>query len=311
MQRSIKLRWASLWVGLLLIFTVLIMMYASITGGGISIFHSRISFFCYFKNVEGLVNGSPVWMSGLEIGNVSSLDFEFADTVRVVKVVCSVKKSVLPYLNKDTRVQLGSIGFLGDKYVEVIPGMTGAPPIEEGAELMVQDVGNAPAVFNAAEAAINRAGGLVANLDSVLARMKDGKGTLGKLSTDDALYIQLTRLTANLSKLTADLQANQERIVGSIEHMSNAVGDLADKVNQNDGTMAKLMTDPRLYDNLTATTARLDTILTKIDTAAGSAGLLVNDTALYVELTNLLVRANNLITDIERDPRRYFKFSVF
>jgi len=40
-------------------------------------------------------------------------------------------------------------------------------------------------------------------------------------------------------------------------------------------------------------------------------GLLVNDTALYVELTNLLTRANNLITDIEKDPRKYFKFSVF
>jgi len=311
MQRSIKLQWANLWVGLLLIFTVCVVMYASITGGGLSIFDKRITFMCYFRNVEGLVTGSPVWMSGLEVGNVSTLDFDVVNAERVVKVVCRVKRSLRPFLNQDTRVQLGTIGFLGDKYIEIIPGVTGAPPIDDGGELLVRDVGSAPAVFTAAEDAINQAGSLVANLDTVLARMRDGKGTLGKLSADDALYVHLTKLTANLSKLTADLQANQERIVGSIEHMSHSIGTLADKVNENEGTMAKLISDPKLYDNLAAVSARLDSILTKIDTAAGTAGLLVNDTALYTELTNLLARANNLIVDIERDPRRYFKFSVF
>jgi hypothetical protein len=43
----------------------------------------------------------------------------------------------------------------------------------------------------------------------------------------------------------------------------------------------------------------------------GNLGLMVNDSALYVELTNLLTRANSLITDIEKNPRKYFKFSVF
>jgi len=55
----------------------------------------------------------------------------------------------------------------------------------------------------------------------------------------------------------------------------------------------------------------LDSILTKIDRSQGSVGLLVNDTGLYVELTNLMARANTLITDIQKDPRKYFKFSVF
>jgi phospholipid/cholesterol/gamma-HCH transport system substrate-binding protein len=311
MQRSIKLRWANLWVGLLLIFAVCVAMYASFTGGGISIFDRRIRFHCYFKNVEGLVTGSPVWMSGVEVGNVSTLDFDIVDSVRVVRVVCRVKQSIRGYLNKDTRVQLGTIGFLGDKYIEIIPGVTGAEPIKNGGEILAQHVGSAPAVFAAAERAVDRAGSLASDLDSVLARMRDGRGTLGKLSADDALYIHMTKLAANLSKLVADLQSNQERIIGSVEHMSNAVGDLAQKVNENQGTISKLITDPKLYDNLASVSARLDTIFTKVDTAAGTAGLLVNDTALYVQLTDLLARANNLITDIERNPRRYFKFSVF
>jgi phospholipid/cholesterol/gamma-HCH transport system substrate-binding protein len=51
--------------------------------------------------------------------------------------------------------------------------------------------------------------------------------------------------------------------------------------------------------------------MTKINDARGSMGMMVNDTTLYVELTNLLVRARTLMDNIEENPRRYFKFSVF
>ncbi|RKX20874.1 MAG: MCE family protein, partial [Candidatus Zixiibacteriota bacterium] len=59
------------------------------------------------------------------------------------------------------------------------------------------------------------------------------------------------------------------------------------------------------------TSVKLDSILYKINTAEGTLGLFVNDTTLYSEFTNLLGRVNNLITDIEKNPRKYFKFSVF
>jgi len=37
----------------------------------------------------------------------------------------------------------------------------------------------------------------------------------------------------------------------------------------------------------------------------------VNDDELYEEVKNLIVRIENLVTDIENNPRKYFKFSVF
>ena len=86
---------------------------------------------------------------------------------------------------------------------------------------------------------------------------------------------------------------------------------ISEKVDQNTGTLGRIVNDPQLYDNLTATTARLDTIMLKLNNSSGSMGLLVNDTALYVEVTNLLSRLNNLVADIEKNPRKYLKFSVF
>ena len=161
------------------------------------------------------------------------------------------------------------------------------------------------------EEAIVKAGSLITNLDSLLGRMNRGDGSLGKLATDDALHNNLTKLLANLTELTARLHANQERIVTSIETTAGAVSELTDKVHNNTGTLGKIVNDPALYDNLSATSAKLDSVMQRINAAEGSLGLFVSDTAFYIETVNLLTRVNNLVADIEQNPRRYFKFSVF
>jgi len=252
-----------------------------------------------------------VWMSGVEVGNVRSVKFVNIDSLRQVEVTCRVKSSVWNMITDNARVQLGTIGFLGDKYVELDPGKVTGLPIEDGAVVPTRDAGSAEAMFLEGERALSEAGDMVHNLDEVLARMNRGEGTLGRLATDEELYAQMTGLLTNLTQLTASLQKNQERIVASIEQTSDAVTGLADKVDANSGTLGRLMSDPALYDNLAATSSRLDSIMNKINTAEGTLGLFVSDTALYVETVNLIARINNLVADIEANPRKYFKFSVF
>ncbi len=310
MKRSAATSWGGLKVGIVLTIAIGIALWASLTGGGTSIFDPKSEFLCYLANVNGLVKGSPVWMAGVEIGNVREVSFVNIDSLRQVEVRCRVKKSVWNMITDDARVQLGSIGFLGDKYLEVIPGVGGLP-IEDGAIIPSKDAGSAEAMFLEGERALGEAADMVSNLDDVLARMNRGEGTLGKLATDDQLYTDLAALTARLTRLTAALHKNQERIVKSIEMTSEAVSSLADRVDSNSGTLGRLMSDPALYDNLAATTARLDSIAYKINTAEGTLGLFVSDTALYVEAVDLMVRINNLVTDIESNPKKYFKFSVF
>ena len=250
-------------------------------------------------------------MSGMEVGNVRSVQFVNIDSLRQVKVVCRVKRDVWGRLTEDARVQLGTIGFLGDKYIEIIPGITPAPPIKELEVIATRDAGSASEVFRSSQAAIEDAQGFVLRLDTLLARMNAGKGTLGQLATDDRMYNELVALLAKLTILTADLQKNQVRITSSIEKTSNSVESLSKKVDQNTGTIGRLVNDPQLYDNLVMSTAKLDTILQKMNQAQGSLGLLVNDTGLYVEMTNLMARMNTLVSDIQANPRKYFKFSVF
>ncbi|MEA1980344.1 MAG: MlaD family protein [candidate division Zixibacteria bacterium] len=311
MKKTTSVKWGNLKVGILITIAVVALFWASLSGGGTSIFDSKGDFICYFKNVNGLVKGSPVWMSGVEVGNVKSISFVNLDSLRQVEVVCKVKKSIWKMITEDSHVELGTIGFLGDKFVEIIPGTTGKPAIAENSILPTYNANDAANMFKAGEDAFKDAGSLVNNLDSVLARMERGEGTLGQLSTNDKLYTDLASLIKSLTKVTTYLQKNQERIITSVERTSNSVAGLTDKVNENKGTLGRIVNDPELYDNLAATSVKLDSILYKINTAEGTLGLFVNDTTLYSEFSNLLGRVNSLITDIEKNPRKYFKFSVF
>lgn len=311
MKRTTKIKWGNLKVGIVIAFAVVVMFWASLSGGGTSIFESKGKFVCYFKDISGLTNGSPVWMSGVEVGNVKSVSFVNLDSERQVKVVCRCKTSVWHLLTKDARVKLGTVGLIGDKIIEILPGIDGGTPIEEMDVILTVQSTTAGDVFAEGKSAIGDVRHTINNIDTLLTRMNRGEGTLGQLAANDEMYNSMTSLIANLTQLIASLQQNQERIISSIEKTSNSVASLSDKVDNNTGTLGRLINDPELYDNLTATTAKFDSILFKINTAEGNLGLLVNDTALYSEMTNLMSRMNNLITDIQKDPRKYFKFSVF
>lgn len=54
-----------------------------------------------------------------------------------------------------------------------------------------------------------------------------------------------------------------------------------------------------------------DTIMTRIQNRQGTVGLLVGDSTLYRETTLAIQQLRSLLADIQANPRKYFKFSVF
>lgn len=59
-------------------------------------------------------------------------------------------------------------------------------------------------------ASLNRTTG---SLESVIGRMERGEGTLGRLSTDDELYVNLNRAALNLDALATDIRENPRRYI--------------------------------------------------------------------------------------------------
>jgi phospholipid/cholesterol/gamma-HCH transport system substrate-binding protein len=311
MKRTIKVKWGELKVGLLIVFAIVILLWASFSGGGTSIFDRKVKYTGYIDNANGLVTGAPVWIAGVEVGNVYSMQFIDVDSISRIEIKLRVKRSISRMITTDASMRLGTIGLLGDKYIEIVPGTLTLPPIEEGGVIQTKLGGDLSAVLTEGQDAVIHTKEMIKNLDDITARIKRGEGSIGRMFTEDELYVEITGLIKSMTVLVDGMQTNQERLFSSIENMSGTVDDLADKIDSKAGTVGKLIGDPALYDELHASTARIDTILAKINDGQGTAGAIVNDDELYDNLKNLIVRIDNLVADIEQNPRKYFKFSVF
>ncbi len=311
MIKSTKVKWGEIKVGVLITIALFVLLWASFSGSGTSIFDKKVRYIAYFDNVNGLVKGAPVWIAGVEVGNVTSIKFVNLDSAGQIELKLRVKESVTNMITIDASIKLGTIGMLGDKYVEIIPGTLGKPLIAEDGAIRTDATGNLAAIMSEGEELVTSSRKVMGNLCEITAGLKDGEGTIGQLLVNNQLHVELTGLIASMTILMDGLQKNQERITSAMENISTDLADVTSKANSNSGTIGKLLGDPKLYDNLNSSTGRIDSILSKINQGQGTAGAMVNDDELYQEIKNLVVRINNLVTDIEQNPHKYLKFSVF
>ena len=311
MKRTGIIKWGSLWIGILITIAIIAILYSSFRGGGTSIFESKSTLTAYFCNVSGLVRGAPVWLGGVEVGNVHLIKFVNLDERRRIQVIITVTKSAWPFLTTDSKVKLGTIGFLGDKYLEIIPGSKNLGPLNPGDEISVIDGGGLEAAVEKAPQVASRMDSVLASLHDITSRIAQGKGSAGKLLADSALYDNLTAALEQTTAVLGDLRKNQDEILKRLNGTLANAQKITTKIDSGQGSLGLLVNDRAVFDNLSRSSARLDSILAKIDRGDGTAGALVNDAHLYNDVRDLIVRVNNLISDIEKNPRKYFKFSVF
>jgi phospholipid/cholesterol/gamma-HCH transport system substrate-binding protein len=311
MKRSGKIKWGNMWVGVIVTCAIALLLYSSFRGGGTSIFEPKSVLVAYFQSVNGLVKGAPVWLGGVEVGNVKSIEFVNLDAQRRIKGVIRVRASVWPFLTEGTAVKLGTIGFLGDKYVEIFPGPEGKPLVQPGSVVPTIDEGGLEQLITKMSGMTGSIDSLLANLKDISRKVADGRGSLGRLVADSMLYVNLVEALDRVSNVMAAFQKNDDAIWSDLSGTVGNAHRMTDKIDSGQGSLGRLMQSDTLYANLVRSTARLDSILTKIDRGEGSGGALVNDPKLYDEVREMMTRVNNLIVDIEKNPKKYFKFSVF
>lgn len=71
-----------------------------------------------FTNVDGIAESAPVWLSGIQVGNVADmrLDPEYMQAVLTFRIDEGVK------LPEDSSIAVVSQGLLGGKYMMISPG---------------------------------------------------------------------------------------------------------------------------------------------------------------------------------------------
>ena len=94
-----------------------------------SLFSSKFRVKANFKDVNGLIPGNNVRLGGINVGTVESVEIASDSSVTVVMVI---KDKTKPYIKKNSIASIGTDGLMGNKLINITPGLKDSPEIQDG-----------------------------------------------------------------------------------------------------------------------------------------------------------------------------------
>lgn len=158
-----------------------------------------------FSFVNGVRVGAPVRFAGVDIGDIREVNLLPAGERENAKVrlVGWIKQDVK--IPADSAVWVNTLGLLGEKYIEIMPGKDTVNFIPYDGELTgndpmaMQEIGElAKSVVIKLDDALVNIKGLSKNIDDGLERIKRQEGSLGKLIYGDKIYADLEALVSDI-----------------------------------------------------------------------------------------------------------------
>ena len=173
----------------------------------------------------------------------------------------------------------------------------------------------------------NRIGGALDStaVADVRASLKDLRATVVHLTEmANAQSENLSSLTGNLTRASGDVDVASRRFSSVMGRVDSATmnGQLQDVLNSTRETgqalkrmtadMQTIVNDVKEHrQSLVRVLTASDSLLTRVQEGRGTLSLLASDSALYHEATGAVQQLRRLLADIQANPRRYFRFSVF
>lgn len=258
----------------------------------------RYSLVTYFQNVQGLIEGAPVRLAGKDVGVVETVAFsELGGDHPPVRIGLRVDTSVRERIRGDSRATIGTIGLLGDKYVELSMGSPDQPVLEDGAQVPGVAPPDLQAVLEKGTAALDGFATLAANLNRGAEQFNEAKGAA-----------RIAEVAKGVSRIVDEVQKGKGLLhtliydehkggeVASINRSLATLEGILKEIAHGDGLAHQLIYEPASKQETLASMAsasqKLDDILARIDRGEGTLGLLVTDPSLYQELRALLGGAN-------------------
>ena len=305
-----QLKWSQLRVGLTVLFAsvtlgVLIFVMSN-TGGWLT---HKITLRSYFDNAGGLREGAPVRLAGVDIGNVTGIRIVQGKPMTPVEVTMKVNTTYRFNLRKDSVTLLSTAGVLGETYVDVDSSAAKGPEATDGDTLAAREQPDIQDVVRASQGTLQNMDALLKRLDSIVAFVESGKGSIGKVVYSPALYDQLSATVAEFKGLMDQVQSGKGSLgplLTSDEAYKKAmaaidkINALADDLQQGKGTAGKLLKDTELYDNANKAMANVRQLSDDINTGKGALGKLTRDQEFAAKLQTTMNNVAELSERLEK-----------
>ncbi len=286
---------------------------------GIDVLARQLRFHVVYEEVDGLLESNPVSLNGVKIGQVDRIAFHPDGSGRVV--VTAIVRQHIP-IPANSRAQLSG-DIIGEKEIRIImgdaphgisPGDTLAGSVQPG---LAEEISRQIIPFrDRAEQLMIQADSLLTALNIVLGpenrvklessidRFSQTMASIDHTARQTELFIseesdRLGAILANIESITRNLEDNKDVLNHILQNMSD-ISDLfaGDQFAQ---TM----------EQVGESVSSMNRVMHAIESGEGSAALLLNDDSLYIQLRDASGQLEHLLEDIRKNPKNYFRISVF
>ncbi|MAG34425.1 MAG: hypothetical protein CL908_26440 [Deltaproteobacteria bacterium] len=257
------------------------------------LFQSRYRVTAQFANVLGLLPGAPVWLGGKAVGRVDRIAFQPMESERPVLVVLHVNEDVQDRIREDSVASIGTIGLLGDSYVEVSFGTDGARVLLDGDAIETAEPANVAALMTEgrnALAGINELSGSLNNVVRTFAEKEGAERAVEAIEAVSEIMIETREGSGLIHSLIFEPYHG-----GGADSVASSLASLDAilvEVKTGDGLLNELIFEPAdtagVFEQVLAATSSLNRILAKVESGEGTLGLLLSDPTVFEDLKVLL-----------------------
>ena len=299
MPRTRSLAWSELKIGIVAVVAIALAIMLIVAVGGQGGFSwQRYELKTKFANVQGLKSGAIVRVAGVEVGKVTDIEFVGAE----VQVAVEVNKEQRSRITDQSRASIGSLSLLGEPTIEISPAPSGTP-LKDGD--FIQSERAAGQLTAAAENATQT----LEQTTALIKELRAGRGTMGKLFSDDQLYREMNELIASAEAVTTAINRGRGTLGKLVNdpamyQQANAAAanlqEMTRRINAGEGSIGRLLHDDQLAKSMSSASANLDQVTGKLSRGEGTAGKLLTDQQLYDRFNSVAARIDKLAADLEQ-----------
>ena len=266
---------------------------------GLSMFSEGNSYVVKFSDVTGLSASSPVYVNGVKVGMVESIDCDYAHPDVIIASVGLDDKLVLP---GGTTAEIAS-DLLGNVRLELKLGDA------TGGRLAVGDT----IIGVTASGLMAKAANMLPQIEKMLPKLDSILASVNTLMADPAI----AQSVHNVENITAGLTATSQQLhqlTASLNRQLPGIMSKADGVMANADTLTRSLTAIDVASTMSKvnqTMHNVEQMTAKLNSNEGTLGLLMRDPGLYNNLNATMMHTDSLMIDLKSHPKRYVHFSIF
>jgi phospholipid/cholesterol/gamma-HCH transport system substrate-binding protein len=178
-----------------------------------------------FNFAHGIEVGAPVRLAGVKVGDVKDISISYVDedSPPRVELLIWIKSGIQIY--SDSIAYINTLGLLGEKYLEIIPGSKRSVVLKEGEGFLGKDSVSMAQVTELGYQIASKIDRVISSLDTML---------------DDP----------EVKGFFKETLKNSQRLTEEFGRLSTSAWEILNRINRGEGTVGKLLSDEGLYNDL-------------------------------------------------------------